>query len=221
MADRLRAGRDDGRRQDDRRPAAGRPARLGATSTRTPWSRPSTGSTVPELFAARGEAAFRAEESRVLAEAVDSPTDRRWCRSPAARCCRPANRALLRRPASWSGCGPTRPPWPPGWATAPAGPLLGRRPGRPALAALDAVRRPLYEEVADVVVDVDDLDPPTVVDRHPGRRPAVRRGAGRDHRGPGRPGRALLRGGGGRRRPSRAGPGGRARRCRRPAGRWW
>jgi shikimate kinase len=37
----------------------------------------------------------------------------------------------------------------------PAGTLVG----------LDAVRRPLYEEVADVVVDVDALDPATVVDR--------------------------------------------------------
>jgi shikimate kinase len=32
----------------------------------------STGSTVPELFAERGEAAFRAEEARVLAEALTS-----------------------------------------------------------------------------------------------------------------------------------------------------
>ena len=34
-----------------------------------------------------------------------------------------------------------------------------------ALAELDAVRRPLYQEVADVVVDVDNLDAPRVVDR--------------------------------------------------------
>ena len=33
------------------------------------------------------------------------------------------------------------------------------------LARLDAVRRPYYGEVADVVVDVDDLEPSTVVDR--------------------------------------------------------
>ena len=33
----------------------------------------STGRTVPELFAERGEAAFRAEETRVLAEAAASP----------------------------------------------------------------------------------------------------------------------------------------------------
>ena len=42
-------------------------------------------------------------------------------------------------------------------------PLLG---GDPAgnLARLDAERRPLYSELADVVVDVDDLAPDAVVD---------------------------------------------------------
>ncbi len=33
------------------------------------------------------------------------------------------------------------------------------------LAELDRVRRPLYEEIASLVVDVDDLSPDQVVDR--------------------------------------------------------
>ena len=35
-----------------------------------------TGRTVPELFADEGEAAFRAEEERVLTEALSGPTSR-------------------------------------------------------------------------------------------------------------------------------------------------
>jgi shikimate kinase len=57
-------------------------------------------------------------------------------------------------------------------------PLLGEDPAA-ALVALDAVRRPLYESVADGVVDVDDLGPDEVVDR-------VLAAAGLT--GPGRPG---------------------------------
>ena len=41
-------------------------------------------------------------------------------------------------------------------------PLLDVDPAG-ALVRLDAIRRPLYEEVADVVVDVDDLTPDQVV----------------------------------------------------------
>ena len=43
-------------------------------------------------------------------------------------------------------------------------PLLAGDPAA-RLAELDAVRRPLYEEVADAVVDVDGLDPSRVADR--------------------------------------------------------
>jgi len=43
-------------------------------------------------------------------------------------------------------------------------PLLGGDPAA-RLVELDAVRRPLYEEVADVTVDVDRLDRSRVVDR--------------------------------------------------------
>jgi shikimate kinase len=46
--------------------------------------------------------------------------------------------------------------------TAAHRPLLDEDPAG-VLKALDAIRRPLYEEVADVVVDVDDLTPDQVV----------------------------------------------------------
>jgi shikimate kinase len=122
----------------------------------------STGSTVPELFATQGEEAFRAEESRVLAEALgaDGPV----VVSAAGGVVLSAdNRALLaRHSVVWLRADP---------ATLAA--RVGAGEGRPlidadpagTLVGLDAVRRPLYEEVADVVVDVDALDPATVVDR--------------------------------------------------------
>jgi len=123
----------------------------------------STGSTVAELFATRGEAAFRAEESRVLAEAL--ATGRPAVVSAAGgTVLDPANRALLAGPpiVVWLRADPgtlaTR--------IAPGGhrPLLGADHAT-ALAELDAVRRPFYEEVADVVVDVDGIDPSRVADR--------------------------------------------------------
>ncbi|MDR3649611.1 MAG: hypothetical protein P4L20_11010, partial [Acidimicrobiales bacterium] len=44
--------------------------------------------------------------------------------------------------------------------------LVGAAGGPPAaLARIDAERRALYEEVADVVIDVDDLAPGAVADR--------------------------------------------------------
>jgi shikimate kinase len=43
-------------------------------------------------------------------------------------------------------------------------PLLGDDPAA-ALAALEEVRRPLYRQVADAVIDVDSLTPDQVVDR--------------------------------------------------------
>jgi shikimate kinase len=122
----------------------------------------STGSTVPEIFAARGEAAFRAEESRVLAEAVHSPGPT-VVSAAGGSVLSPGNRAQLTGSiVVWLRADP---------ATLAA--RVGTGVGRPlldddpagALQALDAVRRPLYEEVADVVVDVDELDPATVVDR--------------------------------------------------------
>jgi shikimate kinase len=114
-----------------------------------------TGLTVPELFDREGEAAFRAAEADVLAAAcaeaspsvvsvaggaVLSPDNRRliaasgtvvWLRA------RPETLAVR------VGDGIGRP-------------LLGDDPAE-AMVRLNAVRAPLYAEVADLVIDVDDL----------------------------------------------------------------
>jgi len=123
----------------------------------------STGRTVPEILRADGEPAFRAEESRVLIEAVRG--DEAAVVSVAGGAVLdPGNRALLRDAGVVV------------WLRADVGTLaerVGDGSGRPlleddpegALLRLDAVRRPLYEDVADVIVDVDDLDPDAVVDR--------------------------------------------------------
>lgn len=122
-----------------------------------------TGSTVAELFATRGEDGFRAEESRVLAEALSSDGPA-VVSSAGGAVLAPGNRVLLgsARAVVWLRAAPS---------TLAA--RVGSGEGRPllqgdpvaALAELDAVRRPLYGEVADVIIDVDDLDSATVVDR--------------------------------------------------------
>jgi shikimate kinase len=122
-----------------------------------------TGHTVPELFAERGEAAFRAEEERVLAEALsgDQPV---VVSAAGGVVLSAANRALLTRSGTVV------------WLRADPGVLAGRvgdGAGRPlldddpasSLAALYEVRRPLYDSVAALAVDVDDLTPDEVVDR--------------------------------------------------------
>lgn len=122
-----------------------------------------TGRTVPELFAERGEDAFRAEESRVLAEALTS--DEPVVVSAAGGVVlSSSNRDLITHSGIvvWLRADPA---------------LLARRVGsgigRPlldsdpaaSLVDLEAVRRPLYESVAHVAVDVDALTPGEVVDR--------------------------------------------------------
>jgi shikimate kinase len=118
-----------------------------------------TGRTVPEIFATEGEAAFRAAEAAALARALEAepavvavaggavldPGNRRrihdggtvvWLRAEVA--------TLAQRVGDGAGR-----------------PLLEPDPPA-ALAALDAVRRPVYTELADVVVDVDRLTPDEV-----------------------------------------------------------
>jgi shikimate kinase len=122
-----------------------------------------TGRTVPELFAEEGEAAFRHEETRVLAEALAD--DRPVVVSAAGGVVlSPVNRALLAATGVvvWLRADP-----------AVLAARVGAGEGRPLLegdpaarlAELDRVRRPLYEEIASLVVDVDDLSPDQVVDR--------------------------------------------------------
>lgn len=120
-----------------------------------------TGRSVPELFAERGEAAFRAEEKQVLEEAVAS--DRPAVVSVAGGAVLdPDNRAAIRNGGKVV------------WLRAAVGTLaarVGTGDGRPllgddpaaALARLYEERRPLYAELADVVVDVDGLTPQDAV----------------------------------------------------------
>jgi 3-dehydroquinate synthase len=122
----------------------------------------STGRTVPEIFEAEGEAAFRAEESRALREAAAGGNAVVAVAGGAVL--DPENRALLRAEGTVV------------WLRATVATMakrVGRGDGRPllggdplgALTALYPQRAPLYEEVADVVVDVDDARPDDVVDK--------------------------------------------------------
>jgi shikimate kinase len=123
----------------------------------------STGATVPEIFAQRGEAAFRAEEARVLQEATTSlapvvisvaggavldPDNRRRIRSAGLVVWLKAEVTTL---ASRVGSG---------WGR----PLLGEDPAA-ALGRLYPEREQIYSELADVVVHVDQQAPGAVVDR--------------------------------------------------------
>ena len=123
----------------------------------------STGLTVPELFARDGEPAFRRAEATVLAAA---------CADPSPSVVSVAGGAVLsaenRRIIAASGIVV--------WLRARPGTLAGRvgdGAGRPllgddpaeALVGLEVVRAPLYAEVADVIVDVDELTPFAVTER--------------------------------------------------------
>lgn len=121
-----------------------------------------TGLTVPEIFEARGEPAFRAEEARALAEAIDS-VDPAVISVAGGAVLDPDNRRRM------SGGGTVV------WLRADPATLarrVGDGSGRPLLAEdpesvlrhLYDERRPLYEEVADVVIDVDTLTRDEVVE---------------------------------------------------------
>ena len=122
-----------------------------------------TGMTVPEIFERRGEAAFRAEESRVLAAAATSEFP--VVVAVAGGACRePDNRRRVRRGGLVV------------WLRAEVEVLarrVGRGDGRPllgddplaALRRLYPERRASYERLADAVIDVDHLTPAEVTDR--------------------------------------------------------
>ncbi len=119
-----------------------------------------TGLTVPELFARDGEEAFRHAESNALTLACATSTPVVVSVAGGA-VLRPANRALLEESGTviWLRARPET-------LAARVGdgsgrPLLDDDPAR-ALERLDAVRRPLYQQVADVIIDVDDLGPEQV-----------------------------------------------------------
>lgn len=122
-----------------------------------------TGRSVPEIFATDGEAAFRKEEARALAEAVALPEPTVVSVAGGA-VLDPVNRELLRRsgPVVWLRADP-----------ATLAERVGSGAGRPLLEgdpagnirSLYAARRPLYESLADLTVDVDGQSPAGVADR--------------------------------------------------------
>jgi shikimate kinase len=123
----------------------------------------STGRTVPELFEERGEAGFRAEESRVLHEALSG--DRPVVVSAAGGVVlSAANRDLIARSGTvvWLRADPDVLARRVGDGS--GRPLLGDDPAS-RLAVLDQERRPFYEELAHAVVDVAPGTPSEVVDR--------------------------------------------------------
>jgi shikimate kinase len=122
-----------------------------------------TGRTVAQIFAERGEAAFRSEESQVLAEAMTregplvlsvaggailAADNRRLLRGGGLVVWLRAEPATLARRVAAGNHRPLI-----------AGDPLGR------LTLLDAERRPLYQDLADVVIDVDHLNPGEVADK--------------------------------------------------------
>ena len=124
-----------------------------------------TGRTVREIFEEDGEAAFRTEERLALEAAIADPQPRVVSVAGGA-VLDPANRDILR------GAGTIA------WLRADPAilaervlasgqghrPLLGDDPARN-LARLDAERRPIYEELADVVVDVEGRTPEELAER--------------------------------------------------------
>ncbi len=121
------------------------------------------GQPVAEIWVADGEAAFRSLEAQVLADALAATTPA-VVAAAGGTVLEPRNRLLL--------CAHT----PVVWLRAEVDTLarrLGSGDDRPLLAGdvvgsltrLYAQRRPLYAEVADVAVDVDDLSTEGVVDR--------------------------------------------------------
>jgi shikimate kinase len=112
-----------------------------------------TGRTVPDIWRSEGEAAFRRLERQVLADALASTTPK-VVAAAGGVVLDEENRRLLRlhRPVVW--------------LRAPVETLIARvrkGEGRPLLdddpagtmRRLDAERRPFYEEVADLTLDVD------------------------------------------------------------------
>lgn len=133
------------------------------------WIESRTGRTVRDIWKSEGVQAFRDLETQALTDALEgsepaivvaaggvvlSETNRRllrdsfpvvWLRADVATIL-----ARLADDADGAGGGHR--------------PLLGSEPSR-TLPTLDAQRRPLYAEVADIVVDVDGLTPEETVER--------------------------------------------------------
>jgi shikimate kinase len=122
-----------------------------------------TGMTVPEIFASQGEVAFRQAEADVLAAA---------CTDASPSVVSVAGGAVLNPDTRHriAACGLVV------WLRARPQTLaarVGDGAGRPlldddpatTLVELNEVRAPLYAELADIVIDVDTLEPDAVVER--------------------------------------------------------
>ncbi len=120
-----------------------------------------TGKTVAQIWREDGEPAFRRLEAQVLADALAS-TKPRVIAAAGGTVLDEKNRRLmaLHHPVVWLRAEPKVLAGRLGSST--HRPLLDEDPAG-VLERLDGIRRPLYEEVADVVVDVDDLTPDQVV----------------------------------------------------------
>lgn len=118
--------------------------------------------TVPEIWRSDGEIVFRRMETVVLTAALSSATPT-VVAAAGGVVLDEGNRRLLGRhdPVVWLRA---RVPTLVARVGSGAGrPLLDVDPAG-SMARLDAERRPLYEQVADIAVDVDDLDVRQVVD---------------------------------------------------------
>jgi shikimate kinase len=122
-----------------------------------------TGLTVPELFARDGEAAFRQAEATVLTRACEHPLPSVVSVAGGA-VLSAENRASIQASGTvvWLRARPET-------LAARVGdgdgrPLLGDDPAE-AMVRLSAERAPFYEELAHVVIDVDELEPDEVAER--------------------------------------------------------
>lgn len=122
------------------------------------------GATIPELFATRGEAWFRAAETAALAAVLSDSADAVVSVGGGAVVAA-ENRRVLRQAGSvvWLRARPATLARRIG--TAPTRPLLHGADAEARLAELSAARDAHYEEVADVVIDVDDLSADEVATR--------------------------------------------------------
>ncbi len=120
-----------------------------------------TGRTVAEIWRSDGEPEFRRLEAEVLADALASATPR-VIAAAGGTVLDENNRRLMEshHPVVWLRARPevlaTR------VGSGNHRPLLDEDPAG-VLRRLDAIRRPYYEQLADVVIDVDDLTPDQVV----------------------------------------------------------
>jgi shikimate kinase len=124
-----------------------------------------SGLTVRGFFARHGEAAFRAQEARCLAWVLglEEPV---IVAVGGGAVVDPENRRMMKERGIVIWLRATVPTLVAHLKTGAGRPLLEDAPDlRTALAQLDAERRPLYQEVATVTIDVDDGDADKVADR--------------------------------------------------------